>query len=53
MWKITGKLEEEFFFILAIWSISKLHMNVIHFLLLSPSYLIFKFMFLECFSIFI
>lgn len=48
MWKITGKLKEEFFS--KIWSISKPHINVIHFNLHSP---IFKFMFLECFSIFI
>lgn len=46
--KITGKLKEEIFF--TIWSISKPYINVIHFNLLSP---IFKFMFFECFSIFI
>lgn len=48
MQKITGKLKEEIF--LTIWSISKPYINVIHFNLLSP---IFKFMFFECFSIFI
>lgn len=42
------KIEEGFF--LTIWSISKPHINIIHFNFLSP---IFKFMFLECFSIFI
>lgn len=44
------KTEGGIFFSLTIWSISKPHINVIHFNLLSP---IFKFMSFECFSIFI